>query len=349
MRIEALTPLRFIAAAVVVNFHFGLQGPNYHGFFNAGPQMVSFFFVLSGFVLAIAYTDRMPGLKAYYLARSARILPVYFLALLSLLVFYLLIDISPNPLGLMLNMVLMQAWYPPLALSMNSPGWSLSIEAFFYLVFPLVLLLTCRSGWRISVLFSIALLFWLATQTVLSSALEASVNQSTAPMTAHWVNYFPLSHLCSFTLGLVGGVWFRRRSPGISNPWLSTAFIVLAAALLVFVLENQRLVYRTVGFKLAFKASFLSPLYLLLIVAIATARGPIVDVLARRPLVFLGEISYSVYILHFPLFIIYHHFVSAYIARGEPAFFISYFILLLAVSACCFQYFEKPANRYFRN
>jgi peptidoglycan/LPS O-acetylase OafA/YrhL len=72
MKIDALTPLRFIAAAVVVIFHFGLKGSDYIGFFSAGPQMVSFFFVLSGFVMAFAHYEKPLDLEPYYIARAAR-------------------------------------------------------------------------------------------------------------------------------------------------------------------------------------------------------------------------------------------------------------------------------------
>jgi len=348
MKIEALTPLRFIAAAVVVIFHFGLRGTEYRGFFSAGPQMVSFFFVLSGFVLAFAYYEKMPRLNAYFISRAARILPVYFLALVTLWLYYLLTDISPNPIGIALNLTLTQAWYPPLALSMNSPGWSLSIEAFFYLVFPVLLTLFTRSGWGNGPLFFSALVFWLLTQLVLSSTMEADFFKELAPTPSLFVHYFPLSHLCSFVLGLSGGVWYRRTSPSIENHWLSTLFIVLAASLLVFVLENQRMVYRAVGYKLAFKSSFLSPLYLLLIVAVASSRGVIVTALSWRPLVFLGEISYSVYILQFPAFLIYYSLMPESFRTESLAYFLGYFALLLLASAVCYRYFELPLNRYFR-
>jgi peptidoglycan/LPS O-acetylase OafA/YrhL len=348
MKIDALTPLRFVAAAVVVIFHFGLKGSNYHGFFSAGPQMVSFFFVLSGFVMAFAHYEKPLTLKPYYLARAARILPLYFLALILLWLVYMTMDVTPDPLGLLLNFTLLQAWYPPLALSMNSPGWSLSIEAFFYIIFPFLLVLATRSNGRTPTLFMAAFLLWLGTQVVLSSVMSADFYSVPDSLARKFVHYLPLSHLCSFVLGVVGGIWFRRSSPRIDSAWLSTVLIILAVGMLVFALENQRLIYRTVGFKPAFRASFLSPLYLFVILAVAVSHGPLVKLLSLRPLVFLGEISYGVYILQFPVYMIFYTYIGDHLELSESAYFMVYFALLLLVSAVCYVFFEKPANTYCR-
>ncbi|MEH6590749.1 MAG: acyltransferase [Halioglobus sp.] len=348
MKIDALTPLRFIAAAVVVIFHFGLKGSDYVGFFSAGPQMVSFFFVLSGFVMAFAHYEKPLDLKLYYIARAARILPLYFLALICLWLVYITIDVTPNPVGVVLNFTLLQAWYPPLALSMNSPGWSLSIEAFFYIIFPFLLVLLTRSNWRTPALFVMALVLWLGTQMLLSSVMSAGFYSGPESLARKFVHYFPLSHLCSFVLGVVGGIWFRRASPRINSAWLSTAFIILAAGVLVFALENQGLIRRTVGFKLAFRSSFLSPLYLFVILAVAVSRGPLISLLSLRPLVFLGEISYGVYILQFPVYVVFRFYIGEHLGLSEPAYFMVYFVLLLLVSALCYVFFEKPANTYCR-
>src|SRR5690349_7408412 len=82
--------IRFMAASIVVFYHFGgstgLQ--NYSTVLLAGPQMVTLFFVLSGFVMVIAYHEQADlNPYKYYLSRFARIFPLYFLAMLSMVYF----------------------------------------------------------------------------------------------------------------------------------------------------------------------------------------------------------------------------------------------------------------------
>ena len=77
-RIESLTFLRFVAAFIVVVFHFGRStglAQIARPAIISGPQMVTFFFVLSGFVLMVAYYPRNVTSATFYLARFARIAP----------------------------------------------------------------------------------------------------------------------------------------------------------------------------------------------------------------------------------------------------------------------------------
>jgi peptidoglycan/LPS O-acetylase OafA/YrhL len=146
-----LTSLRFFAALDVVFFHLAPQCSNrfLRSVVNSGPEMVEFFFVLSGFILAYVYiNDESAGVMAvnrvdFWKARLARILPAYFLGLLLLapIFFYTGLVSRIVPLGTFLPGVVLvpfflQAWWPPAALLWNMPAWSLSVEVFFYAVFP---------------------------------------------------------------------------------------------------------------------------------------------------------------------------------------------------------------------
>ncbi len=134
-----LTVTRFFAALTIIFFRFGRSiyplnqiGP----FIFAGPVWVTFFFVLSGFVMTIAY----PQVETfgYWKARLARIYPMYVLALLL----FLIITTATNGWwdwhSVVLHLDLLQAWVPAEALGLNSPAWAVSVEAFLYICFPLL-------------------------------------------------------------------------------------------------------------------------------------------------------------------------------------------------------------------
>jgi peptidoglycan/LPS O-acetylase OafA/YrhL len=152
VRLDALTSLRFFAAFHVVLFHVhpalpGLE-PNHPlkvgwaQFCANGFTAVSFFFTLSGFILAYNYPPtREVAARTFYRARFARIYPVYVFGLVLGLPFLAMRVLREGSFGgaaleVALAVALLQAWVPWLWFAVNAPGWSLSVEAFFYGVFP---------------------------------------------------------------------------------------------------------------------------------------------------------------------------------------------------------------------
>ena len=162
-RIDALTGLRFFAALHIVLFHeakwlFERAAAATTGWLNViaegalelvrnGPASVSFFFILSGFILFHTYHSAIESgsfsRKKFWSARFARVFPVYVFALclMAPLMFVAcragIIPWSDAGRTSLLNLFLLQSWYIPDALSWNAPGWSLSVEAFFIVPFRL--------------------------------------------------------------------------------------------------------------------------------------------------------------------------------------------------------------------
>src|SRR5262245_35048532 len=130
-QIRTLTGLRFLAALHVVVFHFGQK--RFHGLVgglvSSGYTAVSLFFVLSGFVLAYTYGQRHAGRgldrRTFWVARFARIYPLYVLALVIALPFYLRDGRPGGWLEPLLVVCLAQAWLPGAAVAWNGPAWSL--------------------------------------------------------------------------------------------------------------------------------------------------------------------------------------------------------------------------------
>ena len=139
MRIEQLTFTRFIAAISIVIFHYAKDIPPFNFdftsfLFQQANLGVSYFFILSGFVMIIAYwqKDKVPLLN-FMKKRFARIYPVTFLAAVLLLCFKVLeyflfpanSDLNLN--DFLLSISLQQAWIPAKAMSFNTPAWSITV------------------------------------------------------------------------------------------------------------------------------------------------------------------------------------------------------------------------------
>jgi len=170
--IKLLTGLHFVAALIVVMHHFlhiNVSGESHgighllkklvNNFASAGFVGVSFFFVLSGFILTYTYLGR-PGQVAinrrdFWIARVARVYPTYLFALAVAAVPFWrgwggvnTVCATPRIVTALTTPVLLQAWTPCAWAWWNAPGWSLSAEAFFYLLFPLIAVPIVRLGRR---------------------------------------------------------------------------------------------------------------------------------------------------------------------------------------------------------
>jgi hypothetical protein len=132
MLIKPLTSLRFFAALMVLAHH-------YFGFM-AGFSGVTFFYVLSGYILAVNYAGKVGSwaeIRLFWWKRFARIYPTHLLTLIATLPLGSSLAILP------LNLLLIQSWIPVQGVyfSFNGPSWSISNEAAFYAAFPLLIVL----------------------------------------------------------------------------------------------------------------------------------------------------------------------------------------------------------------
>jgi len=351
VRIEALTFFRFVAVVIVVIFHFGRDATGFGGVLAAGPQMVTFFFVLSGFVMALSYLHKdCFNAGSYWWARISRIMPVYLLALGLTLVLSLIYirDREVRLTSLILNLTLLQSWFSPHPLSINPPGWALSVEAFFYFTFPFILSAIKKYNLSPTKMAAFSLLLWVVTQAILSGALSNGFYSGFPSFSHDLIYYFPLSHFCSFLLGISGGMWFIAGKYRVKNIYLSIALVGGAALLLIFFLNNESQLVKYLGFQVAFCSSFYGPLFLIFIISISMCQSKLTSLLSAKPLVLLGETSYSLYILQEPAWRIYVHYIANYFNLPPLLNFYAFFVFLVLISILSFLCFEKPANKFMR-
>ncbi|GAA4683005.1 acyltransferase family protein [Phytohabitans rumicis] len=222
-RLPSLTGLRFAAAFLVFGLHAYSFVPLVDPFarrvakllFDAGDLGVSFFFVLSGFVLTWSVKPgRTPW--RFWQGRIARVYPAHLIALAlavgSLVVTDRIPPIFWEPLGA--SALLVHGWYTQdfVYLGINPVAWSLSAEMFFYLCFPLLHagLRRLRPAYLYAIGAALIAVTWL---------MPAIATVAVAPEHERWFVYiFPVTRMAEFTLGIVlarlviVGAW---RGPGL--------------------------------------------------------------------------------------------------------------------------------------
>lgn len=337
--LPALTGIRIFAAMYVVLLHTGSGYLGRHGapramveFLSKGYFAVSLFFVLSGFILAYTYEGAMNGgrqARDFWVARFARVYPVYLLALA--LAFPFSWDVTPRQRFAVLAMIQSwMPWSPYLARAWNFPAWSLSVEAFFYLCFPILLpALNRLTVARLRAL-AVALLALIAAGN-LAQPIENWPRASW--VVARYVP-LPLLRLPEFAVGMALGLLFLRAPKWKNSGIVSVAMAALAVAWLCLPVGR-------------WGSAVVAP-FAALIVSLAYPGGPLARLLSTRVLILLGGASYAVYLLQLPVRI----YVRLLVARAPRAphdldAFLSPAILLLA-SILVFLYWEEPSRKFLR-
>jgi peptidoglycan/LPS O-acetylase OafA/YrhL len=350
-KIHALTSLRFFAALFVVCFHALWVGSFLPSithdsllgrFVGLGYTSVSFFFLLSGYILGVVYL-RHGGpvpLGKFFWARFARVYPLLFLTLVVDLPFFALGQIGSHGMrsdafrvakSFAGNALLLQAWTLQIRF-LNEPSWSLSAEAIFYLIFPF--LGTALWKLRGASLWVVAALFYVGGQGLV--VLASHYTQS------EMLKRLPLLHIPTFALGILLARWqmLRREkqadSVGKNSP---TAFLVLA--LVTF--STAAIIYWSPQIPLFnLHDGLLAPIFLCSIWAFSHSHWQPARLLSVGWLVVLGEASYGLYLIHVPVF----HLFEWLGWDRIPALFPVYLAVSISLSVLSFYYFETPVRRW---
>lgn len=363
-RIAPLTSVRFFAAILVVLYHYWGEFiptvPTLRLFEN-GFMGVSFFYVLSGYILAYVYLrgSAIDTMK-FWVARFARIYPSYALALALQIPFNIIVvlesvrvfrRVAIASASLLANLLLLQAWAPVANWRWNPPSWSVSAEAFFYLLFPVLAIATLRFKRTVS-LFGGLIVCYLLMLLPAALLLLHGVGYLDQPRPASFlfVVFSPLLRIPEFMIGVFlcnlerkirrdhGEEKLERAVPGII---LVSGFVI---ACVIWYSREIPFVLRYNGISdLAFAG---------VILALANARGLILRVFSLGPAVLLGEASYSIYILQWPML---HWFkavashVGLYAQHEAPIKgglnFGVYLLLLVILSVLCYKFVESPSRR----
>lgn len=355
--LRGLTPLRGIAALWVVFYHFSndyltqLNTKDFSHIIPKGYLAVDLFFLLSGFVLAHVYgagleCGRPCRFLPFIRARLARVYPLHVFVLIVFVSLTLAIGGLHHPSGeitepipltgersltaLVANLFMLQGVHAG-GLSWNYPAWSISTEFMAYLAFPLLLPMVWRAGPRLRLGLAVVLLGALAG---FSYATNDYFNQwDGAPAV--------LRCLDEFLLGCVAYVSFGRKEGGVlASDWIAFATL----GLLLLLLQSNGPDIATVL------------LFALLIGATVANDGLFAQMLNARPLVWLGQISYSLYLVQD---LIKYATTESLAAAGlhhrqlsipdSLALGAAMIVACLAVSTLTYRLVEEPARRLMKH
>lgn len=307
--IPALTGLRFFAALMVFFSHYPIAGINEDvgRFLAAGYSGVTFFFVLSGFIIAYNYLDRFEQHPAsstprYLWARFCRVYPLYFVTM----AFVWLQQGAQGSVAI--YAFALQSWHPDIQIigGLNGPAWSISVEAFLYISFPVLLPLFHKLGLNRNKyrLITIAILIIVAQFAVAAylSLPPRDVLAPSDPNSSHrWLYNFPLLRIFDFSLGILAAIYFSRhaKSDASVKPWRLVSCVSIAAV--VAVMASKDLYYSAYSWDAAYAGAFT-----LLILSLAMdQQSRLSKALSTKKVVFLGEASFAFYMIHviaYPIF-----------------------------------------------
>ncbi|MDI7775232.1 acyltransferase [Asticcacaulis sp. EMRT-3] len=378
-RFYELDILRGLAAFMVVTFHYkhfllisDAAGFDYHDMpfhtvlmpvYVYGQFFVELFFSISGYVFFWLYSGaistRQTGLRSFFIARFARLYPLYFMTFIAVALIqwafhtvygHDFIYSHNGPINFVLNLFMVHQWRPHANQSFNGPSWSISVEVFLYVVFFLLCRFRLNSVW-----------------TAMALVVAGLVFKYLHPdPTDDFVRGLP-----SFFLG--GLAWYAVEALRQRETWRRRAEIALVTCLPILWLLAYICAYdalwhparhwlRTQGFGLTAALStegFVYGLIPLTLVYFGLRRNlwqaawlkP--DSLHR--IAWIGDISYSLYLIHFPLqisiMLVMAHWPFAARAHifGSPLTFVAFMGTAMGLAWLSFRFFEMPMRKHIRN
>ena len=338
-RLDSLTGLRWLAALLIFCRHFAYEG-GWYGYahepetlrylFRGATSAVSFFFILSGFVLT--WSARPTITKGrFWWRRFAKIYPSHLVTFLFAVYLADKLGTHPTTATAAANLTLTQAWVPSSPqywFAFNSVSWSLSCELFFYLMFPFLLphfrRLTVRGLW----------LFLGATTLVLIiAALTAPLLPFATPIRLRYVFYIlPASRLAEFAIGIAVALLVKHnkwRGPGLT---ISIALTLIS----LFALAPHTPVH------VADVACTIVPFVMLIAAAGRADLHGSRSIFRQRHLVYLGEASFAFYLVH-EMVILGSNYVMRFnhnVSAGASA--LAVFSVSLALALALHEFVENP-------
>ena len=313
-------------------------------FYEKGRLGVDYFFLLSGFIFFWRYRelikDKMVRARAFFVKRFSRLYPLHFLTLLIVALLQMLYFSRENtsfvyPFNdvyhFFLNLGLISNWGFEYGWSFNAPVWAVSIEVLLYMVFFIVAFMGLGG-----VVFSLSV-----------SALSLALFSVSGNVIFNGLALF-----------FLGGVVFQFTSL-ISTEYrfLKSPVYLIAIAGWICVLINFYifdLKAEILNYGIAGELFLKGDTYILIAVTVCALvlldidKGPIF-----KPISWVGDITYSVYLLHFPLQLLFGLAVSYGILHFDfyvyPIYLGFYFVILIPLSYLIYQEFERPVQNLIRN
>lgn len=345
-RYRELDAMRAIAALGVICWHYV---NTYHAtplghvlapFYGRGLLMVDFFFVLSGFVLGRAFwtETRAPLFANNIRSRIARLYPLHLCTLMvvAAMQWYLTAHLRRPPFiyanndcyHLALNLVLLNSSGLEHGFSYNAPSWSISTEFLINILF-LGFIATSRKTalWMV----------WLACAASVATMIVRGVINGTPAF--GWISNDLVRTAAGFFVGVLTFRLHRLIGKRAPVAW-DVASVALIAICLVYLAARK---WANLGDLLV--CYIVYPATILSLIRSHFVRA----MLCVRPMVYLGEISYSIYLVHFPL-LLGIHLWSSVTGIDAPAnssiYLVGFLLAVVVVAGLTYRWIEMPSRRF---
>ena len=364
--LTSLNPLRGIAAILVAVFHFEMAVGRFipasiSMFLEKCYIMVDLFFIMSGFIMMHVYKDsfsdsfKKASFKKFIVARFARIYPLHFFSLTLLILGVILLSPAgyyPNkiefPGAILTNYLLLNAFYIHPVYTWNIPSWSIGAEWAAYLLFPFIVLFIQKIK-KPAIIFLLvfiafsyyAIMFLLHRVNPLYPNIPVPHNLNTT------YDYGFLRGITGFTIGIL--LYLLYQSAKAQKVFQKDAIALITMAGLFIVMH------------FGLNDSIIIILFSLLVISFASNNGMILKICRNKFLQYLGDISYSIYLMQTFL---QEPFSKGWrlpnvigIGRGKLnidftsgfLYCILYLALLIFISSITYYFIEKPCRKYINS
>ncbi|MCQ6558985.1 acyltransferase family protein [Paenibacillus mendelii] len=291
--LNPLTSFRFLAALLVFIHHVEIGSA-----FQLGYVGVSFFFILSGFILTYTYSVKMRSfnnieMKKFYSSRIAKIYPVHVFTFFLAIPYYFFIPLKHDTALYIIqaatNLLLIHSFIPFGNVSFNGVSWSLSDELFFYAMFPILVFIALKYFKKIKTKVVVLCVVWLTL------VISFSLLPDKGSFVLWFAYFFPVTRLFEFMAGVLLGFIFLQSRTIVKriSPFLFSVFELCSVGLLVAVVIIAPAMSQNIRYGILF-----IPIWSILIYVFSFQRGAISTLLSNRILVYLGKVSFSFYMIH---------------------------------------------------
>eukprot|EP01059_Diplonema_ambulator_P000314 TRINITY_DN10259_c0_g1_i1.p1 TRINITY_DN10259_c0_g1~~TRINITY_DN10259_c0_g1_i1.p1 ORF type:complete len:2101 (+),score=705.34 TRINITY_DN10259_c0_g1_i1:133-6435(+) len=342
---DALDSLRFLAAVHIVVYHFHASRSHVWDVFASwGATQLTFFFMLSGFVLSYQYGDREIDQTDFWFKRAVRLYPLY--AASCLLGLFVMPGDAFNVVDTICIFAAVQKWTGPAINYINTPGWAVGPFLLLYVMYPSMrdIILTVSAQKRSNVL--LPCLYVLSAM----AAMDA-LNENWTGVFAPLNHIFLSAHIPSFLAGTVLGLnYLESHKDGANAAATMRDVVAVPGALLVCIaiwctvdLSDE---HADVPFWHEWaRFGMFQPVFGVVLWYGGRGHDFISKALSWGPITFLGRYSFTLYLLQAPL----HNTFQKYLSMPYPLENWSadaFLFLLLATSFVVFEFFEEPARIY---
>lgn len=350
--IAVLTSLRFLVIVLIYFHHL-----NYPG--GLGPGAVTFFFALSGFVMAYSYDRKFfplntEQLKSFYVKRLSRLYPLYILTFLISIPIVFQTHFETNVFSALINLFMLQSYFPNgiQVFAFNSLAWFLSDLMLFYFLTPFALFFLHKyplAGHFKTLLLLLGMLF--ISEIAIAYHFRHGME---AYSFGWWLIYIsPYFRIFDYLIGMVSGLIFIEAKRFFSDPHTVLNQVLFSGLEVISVLLFAYSFYwvNSIPYpSLQMGAAFI-PFCILAIFVFALQRGFISLILSTKFFVYLGDLSFSIFMIHqLAISYVAVFFASPIFGMTPDLVKTTSQLLLLFVVICLSdvstRYFEQPMRNW---